>query len=252
MPVPRRCGHFSLLAQRGKAVAMEGESSGVQQAQDQVGQGEDQQQGGQGPDVGTQQKQGQQAPQEDQVSEGGGTDYVAQLKAKDAEIEALQAKVAEAAKTAEATEALGKEIADLKARLADERTEFALRSAGARSVTAAKALLAEHDGDVAALAKAEPWLFEIKGSGQSGATGLEPAGASGESDGHRIRRWGMRQSVRCGAVTFLSIFRQQHHATVSNRIVNRTRVQLEHEYPLYLLWATSPKTWIPSARLSSD
>lgn len=59
---------------------MEGESSGVQQAQDQ---------GGQEQGVGTQQKQGQQAPQEDQVSEGDDTDYAAQLKAKDAEIEAL-------------------------------------------------------------------------------------------------------------------------------------------------------------------
>ena len=115
---------------------MEGESSGVQQAQDQIGQGENQQQGGQEQGVGTQQKQDQPASQKDQVSGDDGTDYVAQLKAKDAEIEALQAKVAEASKTAEATERLGKEIADLKARLADERTEFALRSAGARSVRA--------------------------------------------------------------------------------------------------------------------
>ena len=68
---------------------MEGESSGVQQTQGQVGQGENQQQGGQKQDVGTQQKQGQQAPQEDQVSGGDDTDYVAQLKARDAEIEAL-------------------------------------------------------------------------------------------------------------------------------------------------------------------
>lgn len=209
---------------------MEDESSGAQKTQGEVGQSENQQQGGQAPGVGAQPepKQDQQEPQKDAVS-GGGGDYVAQLKAKDTEIETLQAKVAEAAKTAEATGVLGKEIADLKTRLADEHTEFALRSAGAQSVTAAKALLAEHDGDVAALVKAEPWLFETKGSSQGGATGLEPAGASGESDGHRIRRWGMRQSVRCGAVTFLSFFRQQHHATVSNRIVNRTRVQLEHE-----------------------
>lgn len=118
-----------------------------------------------------------------------GTDYVAQLKAKDAEIEALQAKVAEAAKTSEATERLGKEIADLKARLTDERTEFALKSAGARSVTAAKALLAEHDGDVAALVKAEPWLFDAEGSGKGGATGLEPAGAAGGSDDQYMKRW---------------------------------------------------------------
>jgi hypothetical protein len=167
---------------------MEGESSGMQQAQDQVGQSENQQQGGQEQGVGTQQMQGQQAPQKDAVNGDDGTDYVAQLKAKDAEIEALQAKVAEAAKTAEATERLGKEIADLKARLADERTEFALRSAGARSVTAAKALLAEHDGDVAALAKAEPWLFEDKGQ-PTGATGLEPAGAAGGSDEQYMKRW---------------------------------------------------------------
>jgi hypothetical protein len=169
---------------------MEGESSGVWQAQDQVEQGENRQQDGQEPGVDAQtgQKQDQQEPQKDTVS-GGGGDYVAQLKEKDAEIEALQAKVAEAAKTAEATERLGKEIADLKARLADERTEFALRSAGARSVTAAKALLTEHDGDVAALAKAEPWLFETKGSSQGGATGLEPAGASGGSDDQYMRRW---------------------------------------------------------------
>lgn len=111
------------------------------------------------------------------------------MKAKDTEIEALQAKVAEAAKTAEATERLGKEIADLKARLADKRTEFALRSAGARSVTAAKALLAEHDGDVAALAKAEPWLFETKDPSQGGATELEPVGASGGSDDQYMKHW---------------------------------------------------------------
>ena len=89
---------------------MEGESSGVQQAQGQVGQGENQQQGGQEPGIDAQagQKQDQQEPQKDAVSEGKGADYAAQLKAKDAEIEALQAKVAEAAKTAEATERLGK------------------------------------------------------------------------------------------------------------------------------------------------
>lgn len=89
MPVPRRCRHFSLSARRGKAVAIEGESSGVQQAQDQAGQGENQQRSGQEQGAGTQQKQGQQAPQEDQVSGGDGTDYAEQLKAKDAEIEAL-------------------------------------------------------------------------------------------------------------------------------------------------------------------
>lgn len=167
---------------------MEGELSGVQQAQGQAGQGENQQQGRQEQDVNAQQKQGQQAPQKDQVSGGDGTGYVAQLKAKDAEIEALQAKVAEAARTDKATERLGKDIAALKAHLADERTGFVLRSAGARSVTAAKALLAEHDGDVAALVKAEPWLFDAGGPGKGSATGLEPAGATSGGDGQYMKR----------------------------------------------------------------
>ena len=104
---------------------MEDESSGVQQAQGKVEQGENQQQGGQEPGVDAQsgQKRGQQEPQKDSVSGGSDTDYAAQLKAKDAQIEELQAKVVEAAKTAEATERLAKEIADLKARLADEGKE---------------------------------------------------------------------------------------------------------------------------------
>lgn len=62
------------------------------------------------------------------------------LAAKDAQIAELQGKVTAAAKTAEATEALNAEIASLKQQMADERTEFALRAAGARSVKAAKAL----------------------------------------------------------------------------------------------------------------
>ena len=84
---PRQCPYLKgagislclLPARRGKAFAMEGESSGVQQAQ-----------GGQEPGVDAQsgQKQDQQEPQKDAVS-GGDTDYAAQLKAKDAEIEAL-------------------------------------------------------------------------------------------------------------------------------------------------------------------
>lgn len=93
-------------------------------------------------------------------TDGGAADYRAALRAKDAQIAELQGKVASAAKTAEATEALNAEIAQLKQQMADERVEFALRSAGARSVKAAKALLEEHDGDVAALVAAEPWLFE--------------------------------------------------------------------------------------------
>ncbi len=92
-------------------------------------------------------------------ADDGVADYQAALRAKDAEIETLQARVVEAAKTSEATETLNKEIAALKKQMADERVEFTLRSAGARSVNAAKALLEEHDGDVAALVAAEPWAL---------------------------------------------------------------------------------------------
>jgi hypothetical protein len=72
----------------------------------------------------------------------------------------LQGKVANVDETAEATEALNAEIAALKKQVVDERVEFALRSASARNVKAAKAVLEEHDEDVAALLAAEPWLFE--------------------------------------------------------------------------------------------
>lgn len=130
-------------------------------------------------------------------ADGGAADYQAALKAKDAQIAELQGKVAEAAKTFEATEALNAEIAALKQQMADERVEFALRAGGARSVKAAKALLGGHDGDVAALVAAEPWLFEgaettsQNGSQDSadGATGLEPAGVAGVSDERYMRRW---------------------------------------------------------------
>jgi hypothetical protein len=130
----------------------------------------------------------------------GAADYKAALAAKDAEIAELQAKVAEAARSAEAADALNGEIAKLRRQLEDERTDFSLRAAGARSVKAARALLAEHDGDVAALVEAEPWLFE-RGGGTSqngsqsagaaggGSTGLEPAGASGGNAEGELRRW---------------------------------------------------------------
>ena len=148
--------------------------------------------------------QGDQDPQADGAQEvvgggasGGTADYQVALRAKDAHIAELQGKVACAAKTAETTEALNAEIAALKQQMADERVEFALRAAGARSVKAAKALLGEHDGDVAALVAAEPWLFEgaeptsqrTSQTSAGGATGLEPAGVAGGNDAAYMRRW---------------------------------------------------------------
>lgn len=145
--------------------------------------------------------QGHQDVQQDGAQEvtggEGGTDYQAALRAKDARIAELEGKVASAAKMAEATEALNAEIAALKQQMSDERVEFALKAAGARSIKAAKALLEEHDGDVAALVAAEPWLFEgAETASQStsqtsagGAIGLEPAGVAGGGDSAYMRRW---------------------------------------------------------------
>lgn len=116
-------------------------------------------------------------------------DYEEQLRAKDAQIEELSAKVADAAKSQKAAEDLGRQIAELKQQMADERTDFALRAAGCRSTKAARALLADHDGDVEKLKEAEPWLFSAVAP-EGGATGLEPAGASGGSaERERLRHW---------------------------------------------------------------
>ena len=52
-------------------------------------------------------------------------------------------------------------------------------------MTAAKALLAEHGGDVAKLKAAEPWLFA---DAVGGASGLEPAGVAKAADAD-MRRW---------------------------------------------------------------
>ena len=68
-----------------------------------------------------------------------------------------------------------------------ERVAFELKLAGARNVTAAKALLSEHGGDVAKLKAAEPWLF-ADDAVQGGTTGLEPAGAAGATDAD-MKRW---------------------------------------------------------------
>ena len=118
--------------------------------------------------------------------------YQVAIKQCDAKIAELEAQIAKAAETKESAEKLTAEIAELKQQSADERVAYELRLAGARNVTAAKALLSEHDGDVNALKEAEPWLFEAAGANsakqQSGTTGLEPAGASGKDDS-TLKRW---------------------------------------------------------------
>ena len=71
----------------------------------------------------------------------------------------------------------------MKAQAADERVKFQLRLAGVRNVKAAKALLDDHDGDVAALNAVEPWLFsDSKPKGQTDTIGLEPADVASKDD----------------------------------------------------------------------
>ena len=113
-------------------------------------------------------------------------DYRALLDAQDERIRELESQVAEAAKSQASAEALAAEIERLRADAAEGRVGYELRLAGARNVVAARALLGEHSGDVAALKAAEPWLFEDGPTG--GTTGLEPAGASGGDDSE-LRRW---------------------------------------------------------------
>lgn len=60
--------------------------------------------------------------------------------------------------------------------------------AGCRSVKAARALLDEHGGDVAALKEAEPWLFADGVPQQAGKTGLPNAGAASD-EGKTMKRW---------------------------------------------------------------
>lgn len=81
------------------------------------------------------------------------------------------------------------EIARLKESAADEKLGYELRLAGAKNVTAAKALLGEHKGDIAALKAAEPWMFESPFEPEAkGATGLPNAGAAVEA-GATLKRW---------------------------------------------------------------
>lgn len=148
---------------------MDGEVDGTQaQGQEQQGQQVDQEGG-----------DDQQKQQEAQQVGAALTDEKirAALAERDQKIAELEAQVAEASKTVDSAEALARQIEELKASADEERVGFELRLAGARSVTAARALLAEHGGDVAALKGAEPWLFSDPAP-QGGSTGLEPAGAT--------------------------------------------------------------------------
>ncbi|ACV22428.1 Phage minor structural protein GP20 [Slackia heliotrinireducens] len=138
---------------------------------------------------GAQREDGTQEPQAQPVASGvDASAYEAQIVERDGRIKELEAQVAEAAKTAEATEALKSQIEELKAQGESDRIEFELRLAGVRNVKAARAILDEHDGDVAALKEAEPWLFADATHKQSGKTGLPNAGTSAD-EGKTVKRW---------------------------------------------------------------
>lgn len=126
-------------------------------------------------------------------------DYSAAIAERDAHIGELEAQVAEAARSAEAADALREQIAQLKEQAEAERVDFALASAGARNVKAARALLDEHGGDIAELKGAEPWLFaDEPPRAQTGRTGLPNAGAATD-EGAQMKRWRMLAGLSEGA-----------------------------------------------------
>ena len=130
--------------------------------------------------------QQQAAQDKPQVS---GADWGKAVAERDEKIAALEAQVAKAAKNAEAAERLRGEIAELKAQGESDRIDFRLQLAGVRNVKAARAILADHGGDVDALKEAEPWLFaDVPAKQQGGRTGLPNAGTSTDA-GKTMRRW---------------------------------------------------------------
>lgn len=131
---------------------------------------------------------GQQQTAQDQP-QASGIDWEKAVAERDEKIASLEAQVAEAAKNAETAERLRGEIAELKAQGESDRIDFRLQLAGVRNVKAARAVLADHGGDVDALKEAEPWLFAdtpVKQPG--GKTGLPNAGTSSDG-GKTMKRW---------------------------------------------------------------
>lgn len=116
-------------------------------------------------------------------------DYEAALRERDERIAALEGEIAEAAKTAESAEKLRAEMEELRRQGEEQRVGFELQMAGARNVKAAKALLADYEGDVEKLKAGEPWLFLASSApAPTGATGLPNAGTASD-EGKTLRRW---------------------------------------------------------------
>lgn len=117
--------------------------------------------------------------------------YKRDVEERDKKIAELEAELAEAAETKEGREKLEKQLADFKAEMADKDTSHALEMAGCVDVKAAKARLADFDGDVAELKESCPYLFGEGKPKQSGSTGKPPAGASKAMDEKLDRIFGL-------------------------------------------------------------
>ena len=182
-------GYFFARPRRKAGLFMGGENDGAA-AQAQVA-GEPQAQGDQAQAAVTAGLQGA------NVADNGGDavarahkDYEAALAERDARIAELEGEIAEAAKTAEGAEKLRAEMDELRRKGDEERVGFELQLAGARNVKAARALLADHDGDVEKLRAAEPWLLSAPPApAPAGATGLPSAGAAGADESTQMSRW---------------------------------------------------------------
>ena len=138
-------------------------------------------------DEGATNAQGQGAPGgQGSAPEAGDAHDEGRLAQYEKRIAELESQVAEAARSKEAEARLTAEIEALKKDQANQQIDFSLERAGAHNVKAARALLDDYEGDVAKLKEAQPWLFvETKPNAapqQTGATGLEPAGATGGGD----------------------------------------------------------------------
>ena len=151
--------------------------------------GDDDGKGAQTQVAGEQTAQGDQAAQAQVTGDAGAvggdadrarSDYEAALAERDARIKELEGEIAEAAKTAESAEKLRTEIDELRRQDEEQRVGFELQMAGF-GLQAARALLADYDGDVGKLKAAEPWLF--------GAVAVAPA-QEGTGAAERGRRYG--------------------------------------------------------------
>ena len=120
--------------------------------------------------------------------------YEREIAERDRRIAELEAQVAESARTEEGRKALSDSIEALKAEMADKDVVHALEMAGCVNAKAAKAVLADFDGDVAKLKEACPYLFQ-PAKPAPGATGLKPSGKP-DADDELDRLFGIEKKKR--------------------------------------------------------